>query len=279
MSKCISIIEPDAIFRMLLMRMVESIKGFELRHVLSDVDAWPVLLRERSGIVLFEIEGWKADISPYDIISRLVREAGTVTIAFSLIHKDVIMHRAFEAGAIGYLLKTSPYGEIKANLKLALAGGVPLSSMVAWQLVQGFAQTQTAEPPFEKKRSPFVVEVEEAIEAYLADPSETCCSNMSDYLIRRMHLSYGHISTLYRQQTGITLRQYRQLRRIEHVKRLLRTTDQTLTQIAETLEFSSVAHLSASFRRVTGMRPSDFRSQDSASGIHSVKDARGFKRA
>ena len=190
-----------------------------------------------------------------------------------------MIHKAFESGAMGYLLKDSDYDEFKANLELALAGGIALSSMVARQLIRSFERAESDGPAVEADRSPFVVEVEEAIESYHYDSSEACCSNFSDYLSRRMHLSYGHISTLYREQTGITLRQQRQLRRLEHVKRLLRGSEKTLTQIAETLEFSSVAHLSTSFHRMTGMRPTDFRRLSRKPDSHSMNVASRHSRA
>lgn len=259
MGKRISIIEPHDIFRALLKEMIHSIDGFEIGHVLDDLDGWMVLLQEHSDIMLISLEVSKKGICPCDVISRLSQDAGTASIALGFSHHEAMLHRAFESGAVGYLLKDSAYAEFRANLWLALAGGVPLSSIVARQLIRSFEEKEADGPRGGEDRSPFVTEVEEAIESYLQDPSETCCSNLSDYLNRRMHLSYSHISTLYREQTGITLGQHRQLRRLEHVKRLLHNSDQTLTQIAETLGFSSVAHLSTFFHRMTGIRPSEYR--------------------
>lgn len=259
MGKRISIIEPHDIFRALLKDMVRSIDGLEIGHILDDLDGWMVLLQEHSDILLISLEVSKKGICPCDVISRLSQDAGTASIALGFSHHEAMLHIAFDSGAVGYLLKDSAYAEFRANLWLALAGGVPLSSKVARQLIRSFEQKEADGPRGGEDRSPFVTEVEEAIESYLQDPSETCCSNLSDYLNRRMHLSYSHISTLYREQTGITLGQHRQLRRLEHVKRLLHNSDQTLTQIAETLGFSSVAHLSTFFHRMTGIRPSEYR--------------------
>lgn len=259
MGKRISIIEPHAIFRAILKEMVRSIDGFETGHVLDDLDEWMVLLDEPTDILLLNLEVSKKGVCPCDVISRLALDAGTATIALGSSHNEAMLHRAFESGAVGYLLKDSAYAEFRANLQLALAGGIPLSSNVTRQLIRSFEQKEVKGPSVGEVRSLFVLEVEKAIESYLQDPSETCCSNLSDYLNRRMNLSYSHISTLYREQTGTTLGQHRQLRRLEHVKRLLHDTDQTLTQIAETLGFSSVAHLSTFFHKMTGIRPSEYR--------------------
>jgi DNA-binding NarL/FixJ family response regulator len=259
MIKRISIIEPHAIFRVMLKDMVQSIDGFKTGYVLDDLDGWLVLLHEPSDILLMDLEVSKKGVCPCDVISRLAQDTGTATIALSLSYNEAMLHRAFESGAVGYLLKDSAYAEFRANLELALAGGVPLSSLVARQLIRSFEQKESQVPPGGKLGSLFVLQVEGAIDSYLRDPSETCCSNLSDYLSRKMNLSYSHIATLYRERTGITLGYQKQLRRVEHVKRLLQGTDQTLTQIAETLGFSSVAHLSTFFHRMTGMKSSDYR--------------------
>jgi AraC-like DNA-binding protein len=58
---------------------------------------------------------------------------------------------------------------------------------------------------------------------------------------------------------GTTIEQFIIIQKIERVKKLLKNPDSTLTEIAWKLHYSSTAHLSGQFKRVTGMTPSDFR--------------------
>lgn len=279
MKKRTSIIESHAFFRSLLEDMVRSIEGYSLEQIIRDPDAWPILLTDPPDILLIDLEVSKSGLCPCEVVSRLSQEYGTSCIVMSFSTDADLVHMAFEKGAVGYLLKDSEYDEFRANLELALTGGIPISARVSRLIVNSFGRTADAPAQHADGRTAFVAEVDEAVEDYLGNPMETCCSNLSDYLSLKFHLSYGHISTLYKEQSGITLRQHRMMRRIEPVKHMLRNTDHTLTQIADMLEFSSVAHLSSCFHRITGSTPTEFRKAGTG-GVHtSLKDAKGRHRA
>ncbi len=81
----------------------------------------------------------------------------------------------------------------------------------------------------------------------------------SDHISRKLCTNYSFLSKSFSKTTGITIEQYIIAQKIERVKRLLAFPDLNLAEIATKLHYSSAAHLSAQFKRVTGMTPSLFR--------------------
>jgi AraC family transcriptional regulator len=85
--------------------------------------------------------------------------------------------------------------------------------------------------------------------------------SLSDHLSRKLHREYSQLSKLFSETEGITIEQYAILQRIEKVKELLTYNEMSLGQIADELKYSSIAHLSAQFKKVTGLTPTQFRAQ------------------
>lgn len=83
--------------------------------------------------------------------------------------------------------------------------------------------------------------------------------NTSDYLAERLGQDYHHLSSLFSSLEGITIEKYLILQRIERVKELLVYNELSLKEIAYKLGYSSVAHLSNQFKKVTGLTPTHFR--------------------
>lgn len=83
--------------------------------------------------------------------------------------------------------------------------------------------------------------------------------NYSDYLSEKLGLEYTYLSNLFTELKGITIQQYIIINKIERVKELLIYEDLTLSEISYKLHYSSVAHLSNQFKKVTGISPSLFR--------------------
>lgn len=86
----------------------------------------------------------------------------------------------------------------------------------------------------------------------------------SEVLARELNKEYSVISKLFSETEGITIEQYVILQKIEKAKELLAYNEMNLNEISFKLGYSSVAHLSAQFKKVTGLTPSQFKSQ----GIH-----------
>lgn len=83
--------------------------------------------------------------------------------------------------------------------------------------------------------------------------------NWSTVLSDELHYEYNYLSNLFSSVEGITLEQYIIRQKIEKVKELLFYDEMNLSQIANRLGYSSVAHLSAQFKKVTGFTPSEMK--------------------
>jgi len=82
--------------------------------------------------------------------------------------------------------------------------------------------------------------------------------NYSEYLSKKLHYDYTYLANLFSEVEGITIQKFIISQKIERVKVLLIDHDLNLTEIALKLHYSSVAHLSNQFKKVTGFTPSHF---------------------
>jgi AraC-like DNA-binding protein len=83
--------------------------------------------------------------------------------------------------------------------------------------------------------------------------------NDSDYISEKLNYDYTYLSNTFSEVKGMTIQQYIILHKIERVKELLIYDELTLTEIAYKLHYSSVAHLSNQFKKVTGLTPTYFK--------------------
>lgn len=83
--------------------------------------------------------------------------------------------------------------------------------------------------------------------------------NYSDYISEKLNYDYTYLSNLFSEVRGITIQQYIIVHKIERAKELLLYDELNLTQISYKLHYSSVAHLSNQFKKVTGLSPSHFK--------------------
>lgn len=83
--------------------------------------------------------------------------------------------------------------------------------------------------------------------------------SLSDFLSKALHVDYSSISRLFPQVESITIEQFFILQKIEKVKELLVYDELNLSEISYCLGYSSAAHLSAQFKKVTGLTPGSFK--------------------
>ena len=83
--------------------------------------------------------------------------------------------------------------------------------------------------------------------------------NYSDYISEKLDYDYTYLSNLFSEVKGITIQQFIIIHKIERAKELLLYDELTLTEISYKLHYSSVAHLSNQFKKVTGLSPSHFK--------------------
>ncbi len=94
---------------------------------------------------------------------------------------------------------------------------------------------------------------------YVYHYSEENKLNFSDYLTNKLNLVYPYLSSLFSSVEGITIEKYMINLKIERVKELLVYDEKTLSEIAYEMGYSSVAHLSGQFKKITGFTPTYFK--------------------
>lgn len=83
--------------------------------------------------------------------------------------------------------------------------------------------------------------------------------NSSDYISEKLGYEYTYLSNIFSEVKGTTIQQYIIQHKMEKVKELLLYDELTLTEIAFKLQYSSVAHLSNQFKKITGLTPTYFK--------------------
>jgi len=84
-------------------------------------------------------------------------------------------------------------------------------------------------------------------------------TNNSDYISEKLNHDYTYLANLFSEATGITIEHFIIIHKIERVKELLLYDELNLTEISYKLNYSSVAHLSNQFKKVTGLTPTFFK--------------------
>lgn len=110
------------------------------------------------------------------------------------------------------------------------------------------------------KRIQFIEEIKKHIIELVHQKNGELKMNLSDYLAAKLHHDYSYISNLFSELENTTIEQYFIAQKVERVKELLVYGELSLNEIADVLNYSSAAHLSSQFKKVTGLTPSHFRS-------------------
>ena len=84
--------------------------------------------------------------------------------------------------------------------------------------------------------------------------------SFSDYLSEKLNHNYSYLSNLFSEVKGTTIEHFIIIHKIERVKELIIYDELNLSEIAYKLHYSSVAHLSTQFKKITGLTPSFFKS-------------------
>jgi AraC-like DNA-binding protein len=109
------------------------------------------------------------------------------------------------------------------------------------------------------RKSRIIEKIKTNIVSWVQSTEERTAQNLSDQLSETLHLEYSYLSKLFSEVEGITIEQFYIRLRIEKAKELIRYDELSLSEIADRLGYSSVAHLSNQFKKVTGLSPSFFK--------------------
>ncbi len=109
------------------------------------------------------------------------------------------------------------------------------------------------------KRAVLIEKIKTVIIEMVHFSDELPKTNYSDYISEKLHYDYTYLSNLFSEVKGITIQQFIIIHKIERVKELLLYDELSLTEISYRMQYSSVAHLSNQFKKVTGLTPSVFK--------------------
>lgn len=109
------------------------------------------------------------------------------------------------------------------------------------------------------KKSVLIQKIKNIIIELIHYSDEPLAINFSDYLSQKLNHNYTYLANLFSEVQGITIEKFIIAHKIERVKELLVYNELNLTEIAYLMHYSSVAHLSAQFKKVTGLTPSHFK--------------------
>jgi AraC-like DNA-binding protein len=111
----------------------------------------------------------------------------------------------------------------------------------------------------ENKKAVLIEKIKAVIVEMVHYSEEKITMNFSDYLSQKLNHDYTYLANLFSEVQGITIAQFIILHKIERVKELIIYDEFNLTEISYQLNYSSVAHLSNQFKKVTGLTPSHFK--------------------
>jgi AraC-like DNA-binding protein len=111
----------------------------------------------------------------------------------------------------------------------------------------------------EDKKSILIDKIKNVIIEMIHYDDELPAENYSEYISKKLGYDYTYLSNIFSEVKGITIQQYMITHKIERVKELLLYDELNLTEISYLLHYSSVAHLSNQFKKVTGLSPSFFK--------------------
>ena len=109
------------------------------------------------------------------------------------------------------------------------------------------------------KRAILIEKIKNVITEMIHYSDEVIKMNYSDFISTKLNYDYTYLSNLFSEVKGITIQQFIIIHKIERAKELILYDELNLTEISYKLHYSSVAHLSNQFKKVTGLSPSHFK--------------------
>jgi AraC-like DNA-binding protein len=154
-----------------------------------------------------------------------------------------------ELTKLGIHFTTVELGEVEVTEKLSIAQHQQIkTALLKWGLEL-----------MDDKKSILIQKIKNAIIDLVHNSDEPLTMNFSDYLSRKLDYDYTYLANLFSEVQGTTIEKFLIAHKIERVKELLVYNEFNLTEIAYRMHYSSVAHLSAQFKKVTGLTPSHFK--------------------
>jgi AraC-like DNA-binding protein len=109
------------------------------------------------------------------------------------------------------------------------------------------------------KRAVLIEKIKNAIIEMVHHTDEVIKINFSDFLSEKLNHNYTYLANLFSEVQGTTIEQFLISHKVERIKELIIYGELNITEIAWKMNYSSVAHLSNQFKKVTGLSPSHFK--------------------
>ena len=109
------------------------------------------------------------------------------------------------------------------------------------------------------KRAVLIEKIKTTIIEMVHNSDEMIKTNFSDYLSEKLNHDYTYLANLFSEVQGTTIEHFIINHKIERIKELIIYDELNITEIAWKMNYSSVAHLSNQFKKVTGLSPSHFK--------------------
>jgi YesN/AraC family two-component response regulator len=109
------------------------------------------------------------------------------------------------------------------------------------------------------KRAVLIERIKNAIVEMVHYTDELIKTNLSTYLSKKLDHDYTYLANLFSEVQGTTIEQFIISHKVERIKELIIYGELNITEIAAKMNYSSVAHLSNQFKKVTGLSPSHFK--------------------
>jgi len=169
------------------------------------------------------------------LIKNMVCQRCIMTVE-NILKKEEIPYSKISLGEVELLreMKADEIKKVETDLK-----------QVGFELITG-------------RTNKIVEDIKQLVMEYIAlgDDKKT---KLSSFITAKLHYDYSYLSDLFSSIEGITIEHYLITQRIERVKELLVYDQLSLTEIAFQVGFSSVHHLSAQFKKITGLTPTHFK--------------------
>jgi AraC-like DNA-binding protein len=154
------------------------------------------------------------------------------------LHKMGLHYVALELGMVDILEEISPQQREQLRINLMKSGLEVLDD----------------------KRNILIERIKNVIAEMIHYSDEFPVNNYSEVISKKLDYDYTYLSNIFSEVKGITIKQFIILHKIERVKELLLYDELSLKEIAYKLGYSSVAHLSNQFKKITGLTPTYFKS-------------------
>ncbi|MEI8204096.1 MAG: AraC family transcriptional regulator [Bacteroidota bacterium] len=111
----------------------------------------------------------------------------------------------------------------------------------------------------DNKRAVLIEKIKNAVVEMVHYTDEMIKVNFSDYLSKKLDHDYTYLANLFSEVQGTTIEQFIISHKVERIKELIIYDELNITEISFMMNYSSVAHLSNQFKKVTGLSPTHFK--------------------